>query len=62
MSVFQEFNSTLPEDVRSDNGTLIFSKLGRDHKGNYTCFASSSQGVKHTTIQIEVVGMFHNNS
>ncbi|KAH8362345.1 hypothetical protein KR200_000746 [Drosophila serrata] len=49
-------NTSLPDQVEVDaNGTLIFRNVNSDHKGNYTCLASNSQGQINATVAINVV-------
>ncbi|SPP75635.1 tyrosine-protein kinase-like otk [Drosophila guanche] len=49
-------NSSLPNQVEVDiNGTLIFRNVRAEHRGNYTCLASSSQGQINATVAINVV-------
>lgn len=44
----------LPDGVTVENGTLIFDKATFEHKGNYTCTASNSQGTITNTVTITV--------
>ncbi|KAH8402049.1 hypothetical protein KR009_009485, partial [Drosophila setifemur] len=49
-------NSSLPNQVEVDaNGTLIFRNVNAEHRGNYTCLASNSQGQINATVAINVV-------
>lgn len=52
------YNDTLPDDVQSINGTLLFSKVTKLHKGNYTCIAANSQGTINASIYIDVIGKY----
>eukprot|EP00099_Drosophila_melanogaster_P014907 NP_523705.2 off-track, isoform A [Drosophila melanogaster] len=49
-------NTTLPDHVEVDaNGTLIFRNVNSEHRGNYTCLATNSQGQINATVAINVV-------
>lgn len=48
-------NGSLPEHVDDINGTLIFRNVSAEHRGNYTCLASNSQGQINATVSINVV-------
>ncbi|EDW10217.1 tyrosine-protein kinase-like otk [Drosophila mojavensis] len=48
-------NGSLPEHVDDINGTLIFRNVSAEHRGNYTCVASNSQGQINATVAINVV-------
>ncbi|KAM8711191.1 hypothetical protein ACLKA7_000343 [Drosophila subpalustris] len=48
-------NATLPENVDDINGTLTFRIVSVEHRGNYTCLASNSQGQINATVSINVV-------
>lgn len=48
-------NDSLPEHVDDINGTLIFRNVSAEHRGNYTCVASNSQGQINATVSINVV-------
>ncbi|EDV35802.1 uncharacterized protein Dana_GF12649 [Drosophila ananassae] len=49
-------NTSLPDQVEVDaNGTLIFRNVNADHRGNYTCLATNSQGQINATVAINVV-------
>ncbi|XP_034477459.1 tyrosine-protein kinase-like otk [Drosophila innubila] len=48
-------NATLPENVDDINGTLTFKIVSAEHRGNYTCLASNSQGQINATVTINVV-------
>ncbi|XP_055532558.1 tyrosine-protein kinase-like otk isoform X2 [Wyeomyia smithii] len=45
----------LPESVEDVNGTLIFRTVTTDHRGNYTCVASNSQGEISASVVVNVV-------
>ncbi|KAL1399872.1 hypothetical protein pipiens_007883 [Culex pipiens pipiens] len=45
----------LPESVEDVNGTLIFRTVSSDHRGNYTCVASNSQGEISALVAVNVV-------
>lgn len=40
------------------NGTLHFNGVISQDKGRYICYASNSQGIINTTINIDVVGKY----
>jgi len=49
-------NTSLPDQVEVDaNGTLIFRNVNSEHRGNYTCLASNTQGQINATVAINVV-------
>ncbi|KAH8403901.1 hypothetical protein KR215_005905, partial [Drosophila sulfurigaster] len=48
-------NDSLPEHVDDINGTLTFKNVSAEHRGNYTCVASNSQGQINATVSINVV-------
>ncbi|XP_053690254.1 tyrosine-protein kinase-like otk [Sabethes cyaneus] len=45
----------LPESVEDVNGTLIFRTVTTDHRGNYTCVATNSQGEISASVVVNVV-------
>lgn len=45
----------LPANVTDHNGTLIFRGVSNEQRGQYTCFASNSQGQINATVSINVV-------
>lgn len=45
----------LPTNVTDHNGTLIFRGVSNEQRGQYTCFASNSQGQISATVTINVV-------
>lgn len=47
-----------PKHVQEANGTLHFSGVLEEDKGNYTCVAFNSQGQINHTIKIDVVSKF----
>ncbi|KAH8421075.1 hypothetical protein KR222_010720, partial [Zaprionus bogoriensis] len=47
-------NSSLPEHVDDINGTLTFRNVSAEHRGNYTCLASNSQGQINATVTVNV--------
>lgn len=47
-------NSSLPENVDDINGTLTFRNVSAEHRGNYTCLASNSQGQINATVSVNV--------
>jgi len=51
----QETQLSLPENVTDQNGTLVFRAVSNDQRGQYTCFASNSQGQISATVAINVV-------
>ncbi|XP_067627176.1 tyrosine-protein kinase-like otk [Eurosta solidaginis] len=51
----REFDAQLPEAVDDINGTLIFKNVSTEHRGNYTCIASNSQGQINATVIVNVV-------
>lgn len=55
-SLQDDANTSLPDQVEVDaNGTLIFRNVNSDHRGNYTCLATNSQGQINATVAINVV-------
>ncbi|XP_022228933.2 tyrosine-protein kinase-like otk [Drosophila obscura] len=51
----RETQLPLPANVTDLNGTLTFSQVSNDQRGQYTCFASNSQGQLSATVSIGVV-------
>ncbi|CAD7012929.1 unnamed protein product [Ceratitis capitata] len=51
----RETDQQLPEAVDDVNGTLIFKNVSAEHRGNYTCMASNSQGLINATVMVNVV-------
>jgi len=47
----------LPPHVRDIDGNLMFAAVQSSDAGQYSCVASSEQGVINTTIRIDVIGM-----
>ncbi|XP_035790083.1 tyrosine-protein kinase-like otk isoform X1 [Anopheles albimanus] len=47
--------SPLPETVEDVNGTLVFRAVTADHRGNYVCVASNSQGEIRASVAVNVV-------
>lgn len=45
----------MPEAIDDINGTLIFKNVSAEHRGNYTCVASNSQGHINATVTVNVV-------
>ncbi|ETN66111.1 PTK7 protein tyrosine kinase 7 [Anopheles darlingi] len=45
----------LPETVEDVNGTLVFRAVTADHRGNYVCVASNSQGEIRASVAVNVV-------
>lgn len=54
----KEPDDSLPDDVEDNNGTLVFSKVRLDHKGNYTCVASNDDDSIRTTIEVRILPKF----
>lgn len=48
----------LPSDVEDVNGTLIFSNVRMEHRGNYTCIASNDVGVIQTSVDVRILPVF----
>ena len=48
--------TTLPPNVLSIDGTLIFERADHMDGGNYTCYAANEQGTISATIQVDIVG------
>lgn len=46
-----------PPHIRDDNGTLRFEGVRHEDVGQYTCVATSTQGLINTTIQVDVIVM-----
>ncbi|EDW10218.2 tyrosine-protein kinase-like otk [Drosophila mojavensis] len=51
----RETQLPLPANVTDHNGTLIFRGVSNEQRGQYTCFASNSQGQINATVSINVV-------
>ncbi|KAL7736024.1 hypothetical protein ACLKA6_003763 [Drosophila palustris] len=51
----RETQLQLPENVTDQNGTLVFRGVSNEQRGQYTCFASNSQGQISATVSINVV-------
>uniref|UniRef100_A0A0K8U9L3 Tyrosine-protein kinase-like otk n=3 Tax=Bactrocera latifrons TaxID=174628 RepID=A0A0K8U9L3_BACLA len=51
----REPGAQLPEAIDDINGTLIFKNVSAEHRGNYTCVASNSQGHINATVTVNVV-------
>ncbi|XP_053961875.1 tyrosine-protein kinase-like otk [Anastrepha ludens] len=51
----RESDGQLSETVDDINGTLIFKNVSAEHRGNYTCVASNSQGQINATVTVNVV-------
>lgn len=51
----RETQLPLPENVTDHNGTLVFRGVTNDQRGQYTCFASNTQGQISATVSINVV-------
>uniref|UniRef100_A0A182JFE0 Tyrosine-protein kinase-like otk n=1 Tax=Anopheles atroparvus TaxID=41427 RepID=A0A182JFE0_ANOAO len=45
----------LPESVEDVNGTLVFRNVSTEHRGNYACVATNSQGEIRATVAVNVV-------
>ncbi|KAM7346076.1 protein tyrosine kinase 7 [Cochliomyia hominivorax] len=50
----KDFNEELPDTLEDINGTLTFKNVSAEHRGNYTCVASNSQGQINATVSINV--------
>lgn len=44
----------MPDTLEDINGTLTFKNVSAEHRGNYTCVASNSQGQINATVSINV--------
>ncbi|XP_068146775.1 tyrosine-protein kinase-like otk [Drosophila tropicalis] len=51
----RETQLPLPVNVTDQNGTLVFSQVSNEQRGQYTCIASNSQGQISATVSIQVV-------
>ncbi|EDW74566.1 uncharacterized protein Dwil_GK21982 [Drosophila willistoni] len=51
----RETQLPLPLNVTDQNGTLVFSQVSNEQRGQYTCIASNSQGQISATVSIQVV-------
>ncbi|XP_011184428.2 tyrosine-protein kinase-like otk [Zeugodacus cucurbitae] len=51
----REPDGQLPEAIDDINGTLVFKNVSAEHRGNYTCVASNSQGHINATVTVNVV-------
>ncbi|KFB47498.1 hypothetical protein ZHAS_00015452 [Anopheles sinensis] len=45
----------LPESIEDVNGTLVFRNVSAEHRGNYSCVATNSQGEIRATVSVNVV-------
>ncbi|XP_050091800.1 tyrosine-protein kinase-like otk [Anopheles aquasalis] len=48
-------SNPLPDTVEDVNGTLVFRAVTADHRGNYVCVASNSQGEIRASVAVNVV-------
>lgn len=52
-------SNSLPSDVEDVNGTLNFNNVRMEHKGNYSCIATSKDAdVIQTTVSVGIIPVF----
>lgn len=54
----KDSDELLPNDVEDVNGTLIFNNVVLDHKGTYTCTASSDEEIIKALIEVGIMPQF----
>lgn len=54
----REPDEALPDDVEDLNGTLVFNNVKLEHKGNYTCIASTDEESIKTSVEVQILPKF----
>lgn len=54
----REPDEALPDDVEDLNGTLVFNNVRLEHKGNYTCIASTDEESIKTSVEVQILPKF----